>query len=78
MTQSDESREERVEQEAQAAAEEAAGIGGVAGDEDLDPAERPVAEAGGGVAEGNELAEAELIEAATHEEGDDGPSPPDP
>jgi hypothetical protein len=67
--------DERVEEEAAAAAQEAAAIGGEAGDEDLDPAERPVIEAGGGVAEGNELAEQELIEAASHEEGEDGPTP---
>src|ERR687895_2050623 len=52
------------EQEVDAAAHEAAAIGGRAGDEDVDPAERPLQEAGEGVAEGFELAEADLIEAA--------------
>lgn len=53
-------------QEEDAAAAEAAEIGGVAGDEDLDPAERPLVEAGEGVAEGFEEAEDALIEHATH------------
>lgn len=57
----------RYEQdEIDAAAAEAAGIGGVAGDEDLDPAQRPVIEGGGGEAEGFEEAEAALIEHASH------------
>jgi hypothetical protein len=47
-------------------ARDAGAIGGRAGDEDLDPAQRPLAEAGEGVAEGFELAEDELIEAAQH------------
>jgi len=54
------------QEEVDAAAAEAAGIGGVAGDEDLDPAQRPVIEGGGGVAEGFEEAEDALIEHATH------------
>lgn len=54
-----------AEQEA-AAARAAAAIGGRAGDEDLDPAQRPLIEAGEGVSEGFELAEDELIEAASH------------
>ena len=49
-----------------AAAREAAAIGGRAGDENLDPAQRPLVEAGEGVAEGFELAEEDLIEAAEH------------
>lgn len=52
------------EREIDAAAGEAARIGGRAGDAYLDPAERPLAEAGEGVAEGFELAEDALIEAA--------------
>lgn len=55
-----------IEAEVEAARAEAAAIGGVAGDEDLDPAERPVLEAGGGVAEGFEQAEEALVEHATH------------
>ncbi|MDO8210475.1 hypothetical protein [Conexibacter sp. CPCC 206217] len=54
------------EDEVEAAAAEARGIGGVAGDEDLDPAQRPLVEAGEGEAEGFELAEEELVEHATH------------
>jgi hypothetical protein len=48
------------------AAREAAMIGGVAGDETLDPAERAVREGGGGEAEGFEEAEAALIDHASH------------
>jgi hypothetical protein len=61
------------EEEAAAAAQEAAGIGGRAGDEDLDPAQRPLVEGGEGVAEGFELAEEELVEAAQHGESDADP-----
>jgi hypothetical protein len=64
---SEQARErDRIEQEVDAAAREAAGIGGVAGDEDLDPAQRAVIEGGGGEAEGFEQAEALLIEHASH------------
>ena len=56
----------REQQEIDAAAAEAAHIGGVAGDADLDPAERPVIEGGGGYAEGFEQAEDALIEHASH------------
>ena len=54
-------------EEAELAAAEAAAIGGVAGDEhDFEPAERPVREAGGGEQEGFEIAEADLVEHASH------------
>jgi hypothetical protein len=54
-------------EEADLAGAEAAAIGGVAGDEDdLDPAERPVREAGGGEQEGFEIAEDDLVEHASH------------
>ena len=53
-------------EEAEAAASEAAQIGGVAGDEDVDPAERPVIEGGGGDAGGFEEAEHALIDHASH------------
>ena len=57
----------RYEQEqADAAASEAAGIGGVSGEEDVDPAQRAVIEAGGGVSEGFEQTERALIEHASH------------
>jgi hypothetical protein len=52
------------EKEVDAAAYAAAAVGGRAGDEDVDPAERPLREAGEGEAEGFELAEADLVEAA--------------
>ncbi|HZV73479.1 MAG TPA: hypothetical protein VFF79_07170 [Conexibacter sp.] len=54
------------QEEVDAAAAEAAQIGGVAGDEDLEPAQRAVIEGGGGEAEGFELAEEALVEHATH------------
>ena len=57
-----------AEEEAAAAAAEAAAIGGPVPDGDFDPAERPLVEAGQGVAEGFEQAEDELIRQATHED----------
>ena len=57
-----------AEEQAAAAAAEAAAIGGPPPDDDLDPAERPVLEAGGGVAEGFEQAEDELIRQASHDD----------
>jgi hypothetical protein len=54
------------EREVERAAREGAQIGGRAGDEGLDSAERPLVEAGEGVAEGFELAEEDLVEAAQH------------
>jgi hypothetical protein len=39
----------------------------------LEPAQRPLIEAGEGVAEGFELAEEELIAAAEHSDGEFGP-----
>jgi hypothetical protein len=59
-------------QETDLAAAEAAAIGGLAGDEQLDPAERPVQEAGGGESEGFEETEAALIDHASH--GDQRPA----
>src|SRR5271170_5217688 len=56
------------QEETNAAATEAAKIGGVTGEEELqlDPAQLPVTEAGGGVAEGFEEAERALIDHASH------------
>lgn len=54
------------QEETDAAAAEAAGIGGVTGEENLDPAQLPVSEAGGGVAEGFEESERALIDHASH------------
>lgn len=62
-----------VERETEAAAKEAANVGGPGADQDMDPAERAAAEHGGGQAEGFEQAERELIEHASH--GDDAPDP---
>lgn len=57
-----------VEREEDAAAAEAAQIGGRSGMEDVPEEERPLAEAGEGESEGFELAEEELVERATHED----------
>ena len=69
-----ESQSEFEAEEEQAAAKEAAGIGGRVSDypptddngSENDPAERPLIEAGEGESEGFELAEHELEEHATH------------
>jgi hypothetical protein len=63
----------QAQREADAAAHEAAGIGGRAPD-DEDPERRPVDEAGGGQAEGFEQAEEDLRENAEH--GQLGPRDP--
>jgi hypothetical protein len=63
---SENDRDPLADEEAAAAAAEARAIGGVAGDEDLDPAERAVREAGGGESEGFEQAEDALIDHASH------------
>jgi len=67
--------EDRIREEEKAAAAEAAGIGGRGSDpdEEVDPEMRAVYEGGGGEAEGFELAEADLIENASH--GDGGGDP---
>jgi len=63
----EEERDPIAEEEADAAAAEAAEIGGPAPDDPVvDPAERPLIEGGEGQAEGFELAEAELIDNAEH------------
>lgn len=54
------------QEETVAAAAEAARIGGITGEEEFDPAQLPVTEAGGGVAEGFEESERALIEHASH------------
>jgi hypothetical protein len=65
-----------------AAGRDAAAIGGRAGDEHLDPAQRPLIEGGEGVSEGFELAEEELVAAAEHSDGEADPLadafPPEP
>jgi hypothetical protein len=61
-------RDPLAEEEEQAAAAEAAGIGGDPGDHRHNEAERPLAEAGQGYAEGFEEAEEDLIDRAQHGE----------
>ncbi len=56
----------RVEEEAEAAAEEAGRIGGDAPVESDDPSQQPLIEAGQGESEGFELAEARLRDIASH------------
>jgi hypothetical protein len=67
----DSNQEERkdtklAEEEAEAAAAEAAGIGGEVAKDSDDPAEQPLIEAGEGEAEGFELAERDLADIASH------------
>jgi hypothetical protein len=63
MTEGRQDDSDIVREEEAAAASAAGHIGGTAGDEDdFDPAMRAVYEAGGGVAEGFEQAEAELVD----------------
>lgn len=67
MTETGPERDPIAEEEAEAAAFEAAEIGGPAPDDRVDdPAQRAVVEGGEGQAEGFELAEAELIDIAEH------------
>ena len=58
--------DEVADEAEQAAAAEAAEIGGHTRAQGLPESQRPLAEAGGGEAEGFELAEEELIESASH------------
>jgi len=80
---SQEEREEGelVEEEAEAAAGEAAEIGGEVAQDSDDPAEQPLIEAGEGEAEGFELAERDLEDIASHGDRhrfpDNVPSPPE-
>lgn len=63
----EEERDPIAEEEADAAAAEAAEIGGPAPDDPVDdPAERPLVESGQGESEGFEVAEAELVDNAEH------------
>lgn len=67
MNENQPDRDPIAEEEAEAAAAEAAEIGGPAPDDGVeDPAERPLAEAGQGEAEGFELAERQLEDNAAH------------
>ena len=82
----DANQEERVDEaladeEAEAAAAEAAEIGGETAKDSEDPAEQPLIEAGEGEAEGFELAERDLEDIAEHGDQhrfpDNVPSPPE-
>jgi hypothetical protein len=57
-----------VDEQAEAAAREAAEIGGPDPEPGVDPAQRPVVEGGGGEAEGFEQAEEQLRRNASHED----------
>ena len=65
--------EDFAAREERAAAAEAARIGGEPLDDGLDPAQRPLVEAGEGEAEGFELAEQDLVRNATHDDGEGDP-----
>lgn len=73
METNDDTQDPLVEEQADAAAADAGSIGGEAGGDHDDPAMQPVEEAGGGVAEGFEQAESDLVENATHGEGHGDP-----
>jgi hypothetical protein len=67
MTENVPGRDPIAEEEAEAAAAEAARIGGPAPEDAVeDPARRPLVEGGEGEAEGFELAEEQLIDNASH------------
>ena len=63
---SDDRLRDLIAEEEAAAAAEAGAIGGHTDSQRLPEAERPLAEGGEGVAEGFELAEEQLIQAASH------------
>lgn len=79
MERNDDDLDFATRQEREAAAEAAAiggqgpDIGGTDPDEPIDEALRPVYEAGGGVAEGFELAEHDLVRNASHDDGEGFP-----
>jgi hypothetical protein len=75
-----EERDPTVDREAAAAAREAGAIGGEGGSDSEDPAFAPVEEAGGGEAEGFEVAEAALRDHAEHRDAGGNPKydRPDP
>lgn len=73
METNDETRDPLVDEQEDAAAAEAAAIGGEVGSDSDDPAMQPVEEAGGGVEEGFEQAERDLVENASHGDGAGNP-----
>jgi len=83
MTGFGEEREENgvAREEIEAAAAEAAAIGGDVQHDSEDPAEQPLIEAGQGESEGFELAEKDLVDIASHGDQhrfpDNVPSPPE-
>lgn len=66
MTRSEEERDPIAEEESEAAAAEAAHIGGDVPPDTDDPAQQPLIEGGEGEAEGFELAEKDLEDIASH------------
>jgi hypothetical protein len=75
VNESNEPRDEKfIEHEEELAAEEAASIGGTPPDYNTDEAHRALEESGEGEAEGFELAEEDLIEAASHGENRHNPA----
>lgn len=58
--------DELVDEEVEAAAEEAGGIGGAVTQDSDDPAQQPLIESGEGESEGFELAEKQLEDIASH------------
>jgi hypothetical protein len=83
MDSNQEEREQEAlaKEEAEAAAAEAARVGGEVANDSEDPAEQPLIEAGEGEAEGFELAERDLEDIASHGDQhrfpDNVPSPPE-
>jgi hypothetical protein len=73
METNDETQDPLVEEQEHAAAADAGAIGGEPGTHVADPEMQAVEEGGGGVAEGFEQAEEDLIENATHGDGAGNP-----
>lgn len=74
METNDETQDRLVEEQENAAAADAAAIGGDPGTHITDPEMQAVEEGGGGVAEGFEQAEEDLIENASHGDGAGSPA----
>lgn len=74
MESNDETQDPLVEEQEDAAAADAAAIGGDPGTHTADPEMQAVEEGGGGVAEGFEQAEEDLIENASHGDGAGNPA----
>ena len=74
METNDDAQDPQVREAEDAAAAEAGAIGGESGNESPDPERQPVEEGGGGVAEGFEQAEEDLIDNAGHGDGGGDPA----